>query len=115
MAWDPDSPRPVLAAASSDGRLTILEVTPTRNVNEQSNSGDSPPRFEWSSHSWPAHSMGALCCAFSPKTPPKNNNLPAVDGHDGDEKDDGLLVLASGGCDNLVKIWERPLNAPYTP
>ncbi|KAL4097194.1 protein SEC13 homolog isoform X2 [Metopolophium dirhodum] len=80
VAWAPHQHGTILASASSDGSVGVHVFNK-----------------EWSSKSFSAHHNGCNTVAWAPY----KELLFGSDQTDFGKK----LVLASGGCDNLVKIW----------
>jgi len=85
VAWAPPEAGCVLAAASSDGAVSLLELRDN----------------EWRAAQLPAHALGANAVAWAPAAPPA-----AVAG-----AADGAAPVArrrfvSGGSDCAVKIWD---------
>lgn len=99
VAWAPHEFGLSLACASSDGKVSIL----TYQVETSS----------WDVKEWSAHQIGCNAVAWCPSSRPEslisamamtgglknennNNSSPSM----------AIMRLATGGCDNLVKIWK---------
>jgi protein transport protein SEC13 len=77
LSWAPHTAGCRLACASSDGRLSVLSANAAGG---------------WSADAFAAHQIGVNCVAWAP--------------HDFAAGAEPTQRLASGGCDNLIKIWK---------
>lgn len=84
MQWAPHEVGAVLAAASSDGKVSVLEYKDDGS---------------WDVKIFGAHSIGVNAVSWAPATQP--GSLVASVGQ-GQEK---ARRFVTGGSDNLVKIW----------
>lgn len=83
VAWSPQEYGALLLCASSDGQVSVVEFK-----------GDSEPE----SVCFPAHSVGVNSASWAPYTSSKGGSAAP-------------RRFASGGCDNLVKIWKYDADA----
>lgn len=97
IAWCPHEFGLRLACASSDGKVSVLSY----HVDAATGGGS------WSSTEWPAHQIGANAVAWSPASRPESLISAMATGGGKAEAMPlfGQIRLATGGCDNLVKIW----------
>lgn len=96
IAWAPVEYGLHLACGSSDGRVSILSYM----VEEGS----------WRVTNWNAHQIGCNAVAWCPPSGGAGGGLfltSATGGNAGQHPPPSppIMRLASGGCDNLVKIW----------
>lgn len=90
VAWGPYAvDRPLLASASSDGTVMIHEMKADGS---------------WESTTIKAHESGAMSVTWAPGI---------VQGVLGEVANRVNVRLATGGCDKVVKIWQRSDSAPY--
>ncbi|KAJ1927165.1 GTPase-activating protein S13 [Tieghemiomyces parasiticus] len=86
IAWAPQELGPILACASSDGYVSILTFNADEGV--------------WTQEKFLAHHVGVNAVTWSSPVAPgsliQGNNTTAPN---------TVKRLATGGCDNLVKIW----------
>ena len=84
VSWSPHESGCLLACASSDGNVSVLEF--------KDNSFDH--------RSFPAHGLGVNSVSWAPATNPGSlmTSSPASDSV-------ALRRFVTGGCDNLLKIW----------
>lgn len=90
VCWAPPEWGLMLAAGSSDGTISVLSY-----VNDR-----------WDAKKIPgAHTLGCNAVTWSPATGPYS---VSQGGSAGDPANAGPTIkrFASGGCDNLVKIWK---------
>ncbi|KAJ1550352.1 GTPase-activating protein S13, partial [Nowakowskiella sp. JEL0078] len=90
VTWAPHEYGLILACASSDGRISVL-LTICVRLEDGS----------WDEQSFNAHTIGCNAVSWAPATTP--GSLIQANGG-------GLSSVkrfASGGCDNLVKIWRE--------
>ncbi|KAI8813970.1 protein transporter SEC13 [Cladochytrium replicatum] len=88
IAWAPHEFGLILAAASADGKISILSRQEDNN---------------WETQTILAHSSGCNTVSWAPSAIP--GSLIMVTG--ANPSSIGPKRLASGGCDNLVKIWSE--------
>ncbi|KAI8813073.1 WD40-repeat-containing domain protein [Cladochytrium replicatum] len=88
IAWAPHEFGLILAAASADGKISILSRQEDNN---------------WETQTILAHSSGCNTVSWAPSAIP--GSLIMVTGANASSV--GPKRLASGGCDNLVKIWSE--------
>ncbi|KAJ1657169.1 GTPase-activating protein S13 [Dispira simplex] len=97
LAWAPQELGPILACASSDGQVSVLTFNPDEGV--------------WTHETFMAHAVGCNAVTWSAAVQPGSllqaaggtglsQNQPAGKG-----VSSIIRRLATGGCDNLVKIW----------
>ncbi|XP_047114689.1 protein SEC13 homolog [Schistocerca piceifrons] len=90
IAWAPHEYGLILACGSSDGSLSIL--------SSNSDTGT------WEAKKIPnAHTIGCNAVSWCPSTAPN----PLFDASASGKPAVNTKRLASGGCDNLVKIWKE--------
>lgn len=82
-----------LACASSDGKVSVLTYKVEEGV--------------WEVKEWPAHQIGCNAVAWCPS--PKPESLIVTSTTTEEMPTFAEMRLATGGCDNLVKIWRYPL------
>ncbi|BGP12714.1 hypothetical protein JCM10213_008852 [Rhodosporidiobolus nylandii] len=89
IAWAPHELGPILACASSDGKVSVLTFN---------NDGT------WEASLFPAHSLGVTSVSWAPAV-----GIGALTGPNGqgagEEQLQQVRRFATGGCDGLVKIW----------
>jgi len=90
IAWSPPELGALLACASSDGKVSVLEFKDDGT---------------WDTKIFNAHGMGVNAVSWAPAVAP--GSLVSTQPQPGSE----IRKLATGGCDNLVKIW----NFEYVP
>ena len=83
MAWAPHEAGCILACASSDGNVSVLEFEDNR----------------WEHKIFPAHGIGVNAVSWAPALYPGS-----LFNHRSSQA--GLRRLVTGGSDNLVKIWD---------
>ena len=95
IAWAPFEYGLALACASSDGRVSILSC----NLDSQ----------EWTSCEFQAHAAGCNTVSWAPAS---SSNL-LLSGEDQTPQHQHNQILATGGCDNLIRLWkfDRERNA----
>ena len=94
VAWSPPDLGCLLACASSDGQVSVLEF---RDNN-------------WSSQIFHAHGLGVNAVSWAPSGVPG-----AITRRDGGGQQSGIRRFATGGSDNQVKLWEfQPQTGGYT-
>ena len=86
IAWAPHEFGLILACGSSDGSISIL-----------TNNGDTWDNQKIAN----AHTIGCNAVSWCPAIE------PAFDSTAGNQRNTHVKRLASGGCDNLVKIWKE--------
>jgi protein transport protein SEC13 len=84
IAWAPPELGPLLACASSDGRVSILEFKDNGT---------------WDTKVFNAHGMGCNAVSWAPAIAPES--LVSTQAH----STSNVKKIATGGCDNLIKIW----------
>jgi protein transport protein SEC13 len=84
ISWAPHELGAILACASSDGKVSILEFKDDGT---------------WDTKTFNAHGMGCNAVSWAPAIVPGSlvSTQPGNQGH--------VKKIATGGCDNLVKIW----------
>ena len=87
IAWCPPEHGLQLACGSSDGKVSILSYL----VESQT----------WESKEWTAHQIGCNAVTWCPSAKPDSLLAPSA----AEVSSYAPLRLASGGCDNLVKVW----------
>ena len=89
IQWAPEQLGPILACASSDGKVSILKA----GISGQGGNE------EWRQQVFLAHQMGALCLSWEPVEESTNNGTHST----------SITTprLVTGGSDNAVKIWSR--------
>jgi len=87
IAWAPYELGLILACGSSDGHITVLTLK------------DS----EWLKSRFPAHTPGVNAVSWAPAALPSSLISQSVISSDTPTY---RARLASGGCDNLIKIWQ---------
>ncbi|GAA6032855.1 hypothetical protein JCM8097_000830 [Rhodosporidiobolus ruineniae] len=95
IAWAPRELGPILACASSDGKVSVL------TFNDDGT---------WEASLFPAHSLGVTSVSWAPAVgigALSNPQGPAGGAQPGQEGEALQQVrrFATGGCDGLVKIW----------
>jgi len=89
ISWAPHTAGCRLACGSSDGRISILTHTDAAGQIVGA-AGGAASGAGWRAEAFAAHQIGVNCVAWAPQDFAEN---------------DATQRLASGGCDNLVKIW----------
>lgn len=99
ISWAPQELGPILACASSDGKVSVLTFNGTlpssaciRVLTPTSDDGT------WEASLFAAHAIGANAVSWAPATLPGSLTSP----------NQALVTVkrfASGGCDGLVKLW----------
>jgi len=84
IAWSPHELGAFLACASSDGKVSVLEFKDDGS---------------WDTKVFTAHGMGVNAVSWAPALVP--GSLVATQAHN----TQNVRKLATGGCDNLVRIW----------
>lgn len=84
IAWAPHELGALLACASSDGKVSVLEFKDDGT---------------WDTKVFNAHGMGCNAVSWAPALTPGSllSTQPDVNAN--------TRKLATGGCDNLIKIW----------
>ncbi|GAA5850257.1 hypothetical protein JCM8547_001063 [Rhodosporidiobolus lusitaniae] len=92
IAWAPHELGPILACASSDGKVSVLTFN---------NDGT------WEASLFPAHSLGVTSVTWAPAVGIGALTNPGTGGQPGQEQEALQQVkrFVTGGCDGLVKIW----------
>ncbi|GAA5976766.1 hypothetical protein JCM11641_000865 [Rhodosporidiobolus odoratus] len=86
IAWAPHELGPILACASSDGKVSVLTFN---------NDGT------WEASLFPAHPLGVTSVSWAPAV-----GIGALTGAgQGEEGIQQVRRFATGGCDGVVKIW----------
>ncbi|GAA6023740.1 hypothetical protein JCM10207_000241 [Rhodosporidiobolus poonsookiae] len=89
IAWAPHELGPILACASSDGKVSVMTFN---------NDGT------WEASLFPAHPLGVTSVSWAPAV-----GIGALTGangqQDGQEALQQVKRFATGGCDGLVKVW----------
>lgn len=88
VAWGPHEHGLVLAAAGSDGKVTIYGYNPNENT--------------WSTRQINAHVMGCNAVSFMPY---HSSNLMSFVVSNAKPAAEAPLKLVTGGNDNMVKVW----------
>lgn len=83
ISWAPHEMGPMLAIACSDGKCALLSF-----VAEEG---------KWCSKEWNAHQIGSNSCSWGPVTTVNNGESDVVS--------NPFALLATSGCDNVVKVW----------
>ena len=93
----------MLAAASSDGSVSLLELAGQGAVQQQQQQGQGA--FVEIAH-FPAHTLGANCVSWAPAQAPGALTSSAPQGQ--------MLIkrFVTGGSDCAVKIWEIQGSGP---
>lgn len=91
ISWAPHDFGLHLACASSDGKVSTLSY--------------SMEAGSWESKEWHAHQIGCNSVSWCPSSKPESLIIADNSGSDNSELF-GELRLATGGCDNFVKIWK---------
>lgn len=81
-----------LACASSDGKISVL------SMDEKTG--------EWISQLFSAHQSGCNCVAWCPSSTTSSLLSADFNNTKTSSSNTGQMVLASGGCDNVVKLWK---------
>eukprot|EP01125_Pyxidicula_operculata_P021916 TRINITY_DN8753_c0_g1_i1.p1 TRINITY_DN8753_c0_g1~~TRINITY_DN8753_c0_g1_i1.p1 ORF type:complete len:328 (-),score=48.35 TRINITY_DN8753_c0_g1_i1:62-1045(-) len=111
ISWAPQEYGLMLACGSSDGYISVLKWKAT--------SGN-----EWTVHKFPAHELGVNSVSWAPVSPAliapavAANQQVAATGATSNAAANTVLPppqLASGSCDNTVKIWSLDLNEWKNP
>jgi len=84
IAWAPHELGALLACASSDGKVSVLEFKDDGS---------------WDTKVFNAHGMGCNAVSWAPAIVPGKLLSTQPDANVNQKK------LATGGCDNLIKIW----------
>jgi protein transport protein SEC13 len=89
ISWAPHSLGAILACASSDGKVSVLEFKDDGS---------------WDTKVFNAHGMGCNAASWAPAITPGSliSTQPQASGN--------IKKIATGGCDNLVKIWAFEYN-----
>lgn len=84
ISWASHSLGAILACASSDGKVSVLEFKDNGS---------------WDTKVFSAHGMGCNAVSWAPATLPGSlvSTQSQISGN--------VKKIATGGCDNLVKIW----------
>ena len=85
IAWAPHELGAILACASSDGKVSVLEFKDDGT---------------WDTKVFNAQGMGCNAVSWAPAVVPGSlvSTQPSNQGNN-------VKKIATGGCDNLVKIW----------
>lgn len=93
IAWCPHEVGLKLACASSDGKVSLLSYDVQNHV--------------WTTIDWAAHQIGCNAVAWCPASKPDSLISAMATGGTAEAVSVyAELRLATGGCDNLVKIWK---------
>ena len=108
IAWAPHELGPILACASSDGKVSVLTFNSSFFSLQILFSSQ---RFQflddgtWDASLFPAHSSGVTSVTWSPAV--GTGSLTSLENHDsvglGGLKQ--VKRFATGGCDGLVRMW----------
>lgn len=90
IAWAPHELGPILACASSDGKVSVLTFN---------NDGT------WEASLFPAHTLGVTSVSWAPAVSIGALTNPQTGAPDAQEGLQLVKRFATGGCDGLVKIW----------
>lgn len=101
IAWAPVECGLHLACGSSDGRVSILSYV----VEEGT----------WRVASWNAHQIGCNAVAWCPTTGNAGSSLFLAGSASPSGFGNPIMRLASGGCDNLIKIWMYINTLSFSP
>lgn len=99
VAWAPHDFGLVLACASSDGRVSILTYKPEEAI--------------WVVNEWNAHQIGCNAVTWCPSPRPESllsasTATATASTQQQQQPAFAEMRIATGGCDNLVKIWKYP-------
>ncbi|PJF19571.1 SEC13-like protein [Paramicrosporidium saccamoebae] len=92
VAWAPHDFGLLLACAASDGKVSVLTYKTEEAV--------------WDVKEWNAHQIGCNAVAWCPSARPDSLLSAMPSGTASDVPIFAEMRLATGGCDNLIKIWK---------
>lgn len=90
IAWAPHELGPILACASSDGKVSVLTFN---------NDGT------WEASLFPAHTLGVTSVSWAPGVGIGALTNPQTGAPEAQEGLQPAKRFATGGCDGLVKVW----------
>ncbi|CAH7671141.1 COPII-coated vesicle component Sec13 [Phakopsora pachyrhizi] len=90
IAWAPHEYGPILACASSDGRVSVL------SFNDDGS---------WDAPLFTAHPIGCNSISWAPPKAPSSLTSPLNNSNSNSGAPIETKKFATGGCDGLVKIW----------
>ncbi len=90
VAWSPHEVGCLLACASSDGNVSVLEFDDNR----------------WEHKIFPAHGIGVNAVSWAPALYPSALFTSSARGGGGGSQQAPVRRFVTGGSDNLVKIWD---------
>lgn len=110
IAWAPHELGPILACASSDGKVSVLTFNSAFHFISSPPFSSSPlPSADdgtWEASLFPAHSLGVTSVSWAPGVGiGALTNPQAGAGAEGQEALQVVKRFATGGCDGMVKIW----------
>lgn len=100
VSWSPHESGCLLACASSDGQVSVLEF-------QEGN---------WTHQIFPAHGQGVNAVSWAPATQP-GSLVSSKPGVEGKGAGGGVRRFVTGGSDGVVKIWDYRYGLPsyYSP
>ena len=98
VSWSPHESGCLLACASSDGQVSILEF-------QEGN---------WTHQIFPAHGQGVNAVSWAPATQP-GSLVSSKPGVEGKGAGGGVRRFVTGGSDGVVKIWDYKYALLLTP
>jgi protein transport protein SEC13 len=101
VAWAPHEAGCILAAASSDGAVSLLELSPAAGP-----AGGQGPQFAQIAF-FAAHALGANCVSWAPGAAPGS-----ITGQQQAQQREPVRRFVTGGSDCAVKVWELQGGAP---
>jgi protein transport protein SEC13 len=103
VAWAPHEAGCLLAAASSDGAVSVLELSPAAAHAQAGQQQAGAPAAFAQVALFPAHGLGANCVSWAPGCAPG-----AVAGQQaqGQQQREPVRRFVTGGSDCAVKVWE---------